>query len=173
MKDKRLLYFAIVIATSLIYEVAWVRMFTLNFGLTVYVSSVVIAAFMGGIAIGAYVVTFLKQDAATLFKHMQWILGVYSLLLLLLYQHIFSLVLVFLLILIPTTLVGASYSLINKLLVKKHKDIGIIYAVDTIAAGCGALIGGFIMLPLFGISLTVILTAALNILIALLWRNTQ
>jgi spermidine synthase len=153
----------------MVYEVAWVRMFTLNFGITVYVSSVVIAAFMGGISIGAYLATLVKSDPSKLFRNLQVILGVYSLILLFTYTYIFSLVLVFILLLVPTSIIGASYSLINKILVKQNTEIGIIYAVDTICAGAGALLAGFILLPVLGIKLTVINTAAINLIIALIW----
>jgi len=169
LKDKRLSYFGIVMITSMIYEVAWVRMFTLNFGITVYVSSVVIAAFMGGISIGAYMATLTKSNPSKLFRQLQIILGVYSLILLFTYTYIFSLILVFLLLLVPTSIIGASYSLINKILIKQNTEIGIVYAVDTICAGAGALIAGFIMLPILGIQMTVISTAAINLLIALIW----
>jgi spermidine synthase len=169
LKDKRLIYFGIVMITSMVYEVAWVRMFTLNFGITVYVSSLVIAAFMGGISIGAYLATLVKSDPSKLFRNLQVILGLYSLALLFTYTYIFSLVLVFILLLVPTSIIGASYSLINKMLVKQNTEIGIIYAVDTISAGAGALIAGFIMLPLLGIKLTIINTAGLNLIIALIW----
>jgi len=173
LKDRRLAYFGIVMITSMIYEVAWVRMFTLNFGITVYVSSVVIAAFMGGISIGAYLATLTKTDPSKLFKYLQVILGAFSLLLLFAYSQIFSLTLVFFLLLIPTSIIGASYSLINKILVKENKEIGIIYAVDTFSAGIGALLAGFIMLPFLGIKMTIIITAIINLLIALIWGKTK
>lgn len=169
LKDRRLSYFGIVMITSMIYEVAWVRMFTLNFGITVYVSSVVIAAFMGGISIGAYLATLTKTDPSKLFKHLQVILGAYSLILLFTYTYIYSLTLVFILLLIPTSIIGASYSLINKILIKENREIAIIYAVDTFCAGIGALIAGFIMLPFLGIQMTVIITAGINLLIAVIW----
>jgi len=169
LKDKRLLYFGIVMITSMIYEVAWVRMFTLNFGITVYVSSVVIAAFMGGISIGAYAATLTKRDPSKLFKHLQIILGAYSLVLLYTYSYIFSLILVFTLLLIPTSIIGASYSLINQILIKDNKEIAIVYAIDTFSAGVGALLAGFIMLPFLGIQTTVIVTAIINLLVALVW----
>jgi spermidine synthase len=169
LKDKRLSYFGIVMITSMIYEVAWVRMFTLNFGITVYVSSVVIAAFMGGISIGAYAATLTKRDPSKLFQQLQIILGAYSLVLLFTYTYIFSLILVFILLLIPTSIIGASYSLINQILIKEDREIAVIYAVDTFSAGVGALMAGFVMLPFLGIKMTVIVTAIINLLIALVW----
>src|SRR5690349_11357203 len=41
-------------AAALIYEVAWTRMLSLQLGHTVAATSTVLAAFMGGLAIGAW-----------------------------------------------------------------------------------------------------------------------
>jgi spermidine synthase len=42
-------------AAGLVYQVAWVRLLGLAFGVTVYAISTVLAAFMGGLAIGSFV----------------------------------------------------------------------------------------------------------------------
>ena len=42
-------------AAGLIYQVAWVRLLGLAFGVTVFAISTVLAAFMGGLAIGSLV----------------------------------------------------------------------------------------------------------------------
>src|SRR5579859_3875708 len=42
-------------AAGLVYQVAWVRLLGLTFGVTVYAVSTVLAAFMGGLAIGSLV----------------------------------------------------------------------------------------------------------------------
>ena len=41
-------------ASGLIYQVAWVRESTLVFGVSIYAYSAVLAAFMGGLALGSY-----------------------------------------------------------------------------------------------------------------------
>lgn len=41
-------------ATALVYEVAWVRMLSLIFGVTSFAVATVLAAFMGGLGLGAY-----------------------------------------------------------------------------------------------------------------------
>jgi spermidine synthase len=41
--------------SALIYQVIWVRLLGLVFGVTVYAASAVLAAFMGGLALGSYV----------------------------------------------------------------------------------------------------------------------
>ena len=43
-------------ATGLVYEVVWARRLTLTFGATVLAVSTVLAAFLGGLALGALVV---------------------------------------------------------------------------------------------------------------------
>jgi len=40
--------------SALVYQVTWVRLLGLVFGVTVYAASAVLAAFMGGLALGSY-----------------------------------------------------------------------------------------------------------------------
>jgi spermidine synthase len=40
--------------SALVYQVIWVRLLGLVFGVTVYAASAVLAAFMGGLALGSY-----------------------------------------------------------------------------------------------------------------------
>src|SRR4030081_840954 len=42
-------------AAALVYEVAWTRLLTLQLGHTVAAASTVLAAFMGGLALGAWI----------------------------------------------------------------------------------------------------------------------
>jgi spermidine synthase len=49
-----LLLFFLSGASALIYEVAWVRMLSLGFGVSVYAVSAVLTAFMGGLALGSW-----------------------------------------------------------------------------------------------------------------------
>ncbi|MCB0065243.1 MAG: hypothetical protein KDE19_24130, partial [Caldilineaceae bacterium] len=49
-----LIVFFLTGAAALIYQVIWVRQSTLVFGVSIYAYSVVLAAFMGGMAVGSY-----------------------------------------------------------------------------------------------------------------------
>ena len=42
-------------ASGLIYQISWVRLLSLTFGVTIYAVSTVVAAFMGGLALGSFV----------------------------------------------------------------------------------------------------------------------
>jgi len=57
MKPRRVfvLLYAASGAAALVYEVAWTRLLTLQLGHTVAAASTVLAAFMGGLALGAWV----------------------------------------------------------------------------------------------------------------------
>src|SRR4051812_40914138 len=50
-----LLLYAASGAAALVYEVAWTRQLTLQLGHTVAAASTVLAAFMGGLAVGAWI----------------------------------------------------------------------------------------------------------------------
>src|SRR5207237_7834965 len=41
-------------ASGLVYQIAWVRLLALTFGVTIYAISTVVAAFMGGLALGSF-----------------------------------------------------------------------------------------------------------------------
>src|SRR5258708_7652068 len=51
-------------AAALVYEVTWTRLLTLQLGHTVAAASTVLAAFMGGLAAGAWIAgrTFISRD---------------------------------------------------------------------------------------------------------------
>jgi len=52
-------------AAALVYEVVWTRLLTLQLGHTVAAASTVLAAFMGGLAVGAWIAgRFITQDGA-------------------------------------------------------------------------------------------------------------
>src|SRR5919106_84673 len=56
--------YAISGAAALIYQVAWIRLFTLELGHTVAASSTVLAAFMGGLAAGAWLAARVQTSAS-------------------------------------------------------------------------------------------------------------
>src|SRR5215472_5365263 len=72
MGSRRRLFVALYTASgaaALVYEVAWTRLFSLQLGHTVAAASTVLAAFMGGLAIGASIAgarrwTWLRAYAA-------------------------------------------------------------------------------------------------------------
>lgn len=77
----------------------------------------------------------------------------------------------FLVMLIPTVLFGAAFPLVTSICVQDPKsmgrEIGMVNAVNTLGATLGSLLAGFLFITLFGIQISVIFTAWLNICIGL------
>ena len=170
---------------ALIYEVSWIRPIASIFQSTVYVVSIILTSFMLGLALGSFVTKkFIDkiERPLLLYSIIQFGIALYGLLLLSLFSILprilgkllliespftyfsFEFFSIFLLILIPTTLMGATFPIISKAYIKEKvgKGIGEIYSVNNLGAVIGSLLAGFIFIPYFGIRYTVILAAFLN-----------
>ena len=180
--------------SALIYQIVWVRMFGLVFGVTVFAVSTVLTTFMAGLALGS--LWFGRRvdkggDPLRLFAFLQLGIGLFGLAfpwllqgLTCVYVHIHQQVgtgfylrslirfaLSFLLLLIPTTLMGGTLPVLSKFFVKKLKnlgwDIGHLYSVNNLGAVIGVLLAGFLLIETAGIRATIFIAAAVNLFIAL------
>jgi spermidine synthase len=180
--------------TSLIYEVVWVRKFGLVFGITTYAVSTVLAAFFAGLAIGSYVagriIDRTRAHPLLVYGILEGAIGVYALLLPTLlrlveatypavYSQIsesfslftlFRFVVSFVLLAIPTTLMGATLPVLSKLMVDREEVLGLnvgrLYAVNTFGAVAGTFCAGFVLLPALGIPSTTLAAAMGNFFLA-------
>ena len=179
-------------AASLIYQVVWVRMLILVFGTSTFAVATVLSAFMAGLALGSALFGRLadrRRDGLRIYACLEAGIGAFALvfpLLLaglddlhtLLYRnlgsgHAFALVrfaLCFLVLLVPTTLMGATLPVLSKWAIRRHeriaRDLGSLYAVNTLGAAGGVLLTAFVLLEHLGVSGTIWLAAALNLGIA-------
>ena len=177
---------------GLVYQVLWSRLLALVFGVTVYAVSATLASFMTGLALGSYAAGKVVDGA----RHpLLWygiaeiLIGVSALatpraldamdsLYAGLYPSLsasfaaltlvrFSLSL--LVLLIPTTLMGATLPIIIKSSLLKSgrlaESISLLYATNTAGAILGTLLTGYYLLGKIGILATFRLAAALNILV--------
>ena len=77
----------------------------------------------------------------------------------------------FILLFIPTTIIGATFPLMSKIYTREiGKDISDVYAIDTIFGAAGAFLAGFLFLPYFGMIQTAVLAALINIFIGFLFN---
>lgn len=204
MITRTLLLFFLSGATSLVYEVIWMRRLSLVFGHSIFSVSTVLTTFMAGLALGSYYggrwsdrqrekgaapKTFLNA-----YGKLELFIGLWAVLSLGLLNVVewgfltlsrtglygFALVPLlfvcsFLVLLPPTTAMGASLPVFTQALVW-HKDetgsfLSKIYGLNTLGACCGAATGGLIALPMLGLVKTILVTAFLNAVIALLARS--
>ncbi|HAA58634.1 MAG TPA: hypothetical protein DCE42_27980 [Myxococcales bacterium] len=165
--------------TSLVLENLWVRMLTLVFGGTTLAIVTVLTSFMGGLALGSYVAgRHADRLTRPIFVYGLLEVGVATYALVLpfllaglptLYQYIpfewpfivvglIRFVLCSLLLLLPTTLMGATLPVLSRYFVRHQKrigfDVGLLYSTNTFGAVTGAFTGGFVLLPLLGHSVT-------------------
>jgi spermidine synthase len=175
-------------AAALVYEVTWTRLLTLQLGHTVASASTVLAAFMGGLAVGAWAIS----ASAVSDRGQSWPLRTYATLeiavavvaLLLplalraavpvlawayadggapLRFDITRLTLCLGLVGLPAIAMGATYPIATRWYARSAADAGRLYAVNTAGAAAGALGAGFWLIPALGLRGTTWIGIALNL----------
>jgi spermidine synthase len=175
---------------ALVYEIAWTRALAMLIGSSVYAFSMILTAFVLGIALGSMVyarfVDRLRDPMRALaFIQMAiglsalpvvpligklpfWVTGMIST-----FRNSFwqlqsiEFAMIVFIVLPPTILMGAAFPLAGRLFVKKSvsvgKSVGTLYASNTIGNILGSFAGGFILLPLFGVENTLFIAVLINI----------
>ena len=177
-------------AAALLYQVAWSRLLTLHMGHTVAAVGTVLAAFMGGLAIGAALAgrtapRLPRQRALAWYARLEIVIalcaffvpfGLAALQPLLRASYAdgsgswFGVVRAassLLLIALPAAAMGATFPLAVHWLVgdatRASRDTGALYAVNTIGAAIGAAATGFLLLPALGLRTTTLIGVTINI----------
>ncbi len=188
-----LLLFFISGATALIYQVIWVRLFGMVFGVTAFATGTVLSSFMAGLALGSYYFgRFIEKNRNPLrvFAFLQAGIGIFGLVfpfllsaLTSLYGHVyhqfhvsfylFSLIrfiLAFGLLIIPTTLMGGTLPVISKFFIRKMKNLGwsisVLYGVNNAGALVGCCLVGYFLIKTIGIRASLYSASIINLLIA-------
>jgi len=181
-------------AAGLIYEIAWNRMLALAMGNTSYALATLLTVFMGGLALGAWIGgrrAPAGRRGLRLYGILELGVGLYCLLLPFLLDlanplfaviyrsHYSSLVrfnlmqflVVAVLLLIPTTMMGATLPILTRFVVPRlgsmSRTVGLLYAVNSGGAFAGAMLAGLVLLPVVGVQLSYRIAAAVNIVVGL------
>jgi len=181
---------------SLCYEVLWGRALIYFLGLTTYAYTTMLTAFLIGIALGSFLILKFAdrlKNPLLLLALLELTIGIFAFVLLPLIHSFYPLsqtisawfgqsgwwstvgvrfLIALILMLPPTSCMGATLPLAIKYYTKNiavmGRDLGAIYAVNTIGSILGSLVAGFILVPLAGVRLGIAIVVAINILIALL-----
>lgn len=178
-------------AAGLIYQVAWQRYLLNLFGATIYSISTVLAAFMGGLALGSLVFGRLAdrlRSPLRFYGILEITVGFTALLVPLMVKRldpiflavyrnwgsnffVYSLlrfVLIALILLVPTTMMGGTLPLLSKFVAPQGRRsgarIGALYALNTLGAVAGTVTCGFFLIRWWGVSRTVEIAATINFL---------
>lgn len=81
-------------------------------------------------------------------------------------MHMSMFLLAFIILFIPTAIIGAVFPIVSKIYIREiGRDVSTIYGIDTIFSGFGALFAGFICLPYIGLIQTTFMMAAINMIL--------
>ena len=186
-------------ATGLLYEILWMRRLTLVFGATQLAIATVLAAFMGGLALGAHFGGKLadrRGDLLRVYGILEIGIGLFALCFPLLLRtattlyaasveaedvHFWTsqlthLVAMTLLLVLPTAAMGATLPLLVRRaagrLSRVGRRAGLLYGFNTAGAVVGTWATGFLLLPVLGVRATELTAAGANVaigLVALAW----
>ena len=175
--------------TALIYQSIWARQLQLVFGTSQFAIATVLSAFMAGLAAGGFLMARyadrLKKPLLT-YGVLEIIIGAYAAVFPLLLKlatpiylsfgattdspvafGVFQFLVVSLLLLVPTTCMGATLPLLGRFVTTRLGSagdrIGLMYGVNTAGAVVGILIAGFWLLPAAGLLLTTGIAAVANL----------
>lgn len=182
-------------AAALIYEVVWSRALANTIGGNVYAFSILLASFLAGLAIGGHiggVKLIHQQDHVRVFGLIQLGIGFFGVTsyfaitnLQTVYGYIFyalrsnyafftiaQMAVVFVVMLVPTTLMGAGLPVVIEAWSLRDRQVGRnagnIYSVNTWGAVAGSLAAGFVLVPMLGLRWANLTAAAINFILAIL-----
>ena len=184
--DRRVYFYLIFFAgglPALIYQVTWQRVLTLYFGVDIYSTTVTVATFMLGLGVGSLCGGWIADRAArpTLYyASLEVLMGCFGFASLSMFSWIGQklaggspavvIAADFLLLLVPTTLMGMTLPLMSRVVVDSDSVIGRhlawLYGLNTFGASLGALLSSYLLIGLFGLDGTTRLAASLNLLLA-------
>lgn len=179
---------------SLIDEVVWVRLLKLTLGNTVYASSIVVSTFMGGLALGALIMSRYcdrVKKPLQLYALLETLITISALSLPFLlrvadnayiwfYQGfhpgksvllIVQISISALILLVPSMLMGSTLPLLGRFVTALEDEtghlVGKLYAFNTLGAAAGCFMAGFVFIRAFGVMGTLYTAAALNLMVAM------
>lgn len=168
---------------GLVYQVAWQRMLTLNYGVGAVSITLIVSAFMLGLGLGSLTGGRLAgrvRDPYALYAAVEGALGLAGLASLPLIPALgrltsgaapaASFVCVFAFLCIPTLLMGISLPLLTAIFTRITGDftfsVSRLYFVNTLGAALGAAFTGYILVPLLGLDGSIYLAAAADFVLA-------
>jgi spermidine synthase len=181
-------------ACALVYQVMWLRLLALVFGVTVYAASTVLASFMGGLALGSFAagrVAGRLRSPLRAFGVLEIGIGLSAFATPLILEGVknawvalapslpSSLVFIttarfaaaFIVLIVPTTLMGATLPVVMRSALVNDASIGgrigLLYAVNTAGAIAGALGAGFYFVSELGMARSFQIAALTNAAIGL------
>lgn len=183
---------------ALIYQVAWFKYLSYFLGNSTYAQSIVLATFMGGLAIGSWIWGKRADESKNALKLFAWLevaIAIYCLLYFPIFEFVkkgfvslvisqewpsdsnivlfFKLLVSILTILIPTILMGGTLPVLVRYLSDRIEEVGknvsILYFINSLGAVIGSLAAGFYLLEKIGLYNTVYIGAFADLLVGVIF----
>jgi predicted membrane-bound spermidine synthase len=179
-----LLLFLVSGAAALIYQICWQRLLFETFGVDIESVTIIVSTFMLGLGLGALaggeVADRYPNRALALFALIELTTAVFGFLSPFLIRTVGAATVNssppaiaavnFMLLLIPTTLMGATLPILVTHVVRLYRNLGVsigqLYFVNTLGAALGAGLTGFLVLYYLGLTSTIYVAAALNLVVS-------
>jgi spermidine synthase len=181
-------------ACGLIYQIVWFKYLALFLGNTTYAQMIVLATFLGGLALGNHYFGRRADGSpnpARVYSSLELLIGVYCLLYPTLSNvlgdafisaannlrmdvpgigfNAMRFMLSALLLIIPTVAMGGTLPLLSRFFVddprRSRGDTATLYFLNSFGAVIGIFLGGFFFIEAFGLDATIYITAGVNVLI--------
>lgn len=178
-------------ATGLVYEVLWAKRFALFLGSAAWAQTIVLAAFLGGLALGNAWLGRKADGIRRPLRFYAWLelgIGVWGLLSPLLLTAVsgwyagwsrsvdglpagtaLRFAVAAAILLPPTILMGGTLPVLAKFFVSSldtfRREIARLYALNSLGAVAGTLLPGFYLIPAYGLHTSFIMTGAVNLAI--------
>jgi len=180
-------------AAALCYEICWARMLALTFGNSTFSASAVIAAFMGGMGLGAWLYHHLGRrfsQPLVAYAGLEFGIALSTAVITPLFYRLpdwfvvisragygdgtllaarFATVLA--LLVIPAALMGATFPALCRALIRSvrgfDRHMGMVYGINTVGAACGAVLAGIVLIERLGLTNTVRVANGMNLLVAI------
>lgn len=176
------------------YEIAWVRQATLTFGVSIYAYSAVLTAYMGGMALGGFLIRKWADKLSNPIRIFAWFqlglvglgfltpylleftTGIYSNLAKSLTPSplilmILRLVLSIIPLSLPSICIGASFPLVGRAYAIHEgnigSDLGRLYAIHTLGSVAGCLLTATVFIRTFGLRETIALASSISLFVAI------
>lgn len=176
--------------TALLYQVVWQRMLGLFSGSDVRSVTIVIASYLLGLGLGSWLGGFWSdrlsnRRAVQIYGFCNLAISLFAVFSRFLFYDVlflrlspmaqsttWTLLIVFLSLLIPTTLMGVSLPLLSRAISQSTEQaphrIGVLYGINTLGSGMGTLACGWYIIGTLGYEWTVYLGAVLSLFVGLI-----
>ena len=180
-------------AAALVYETAWAKLLALTFGSTTLAAAAVIAAFMGGMGLGAWAYHLLYdrvRHPVVIYAALELGIAVSTAVLTRLFYelpeffaglsstiapgaglNLTRFLTVFVLLVVPSALMGATFPALCTVMIRSVRTVdrrlGMIYGINTLGGASGVLLAGLVLIERLGLTSTVNVANVINIAVGL------